>query len=74
MNFYGLTRLVNSSPEGLTEGFDDYSTRSESMTRQVPGQGFEQAMMLYISDLLQSFVKSLRQSLIIIYKMPLSAS
>ena len=44
------------------------------MTRQVPGQGFEQAMMLFISDLLQSFLKSLRQSLIIILNMPLSAS
>ena len=31
-------------------------------------------MMLCISDLLQSFLKSIRQSLIIIHKMPLSAS
>ena len=59
MNFYGLIRLANSLPKGLMEGFDDY---------------FEQAMMLYISDLLQSFLKSFRQSLIIILKVPLSAS
>ena len=55
MNFYGLIRLVNSSPEELAEDFDDYLTWSEYMTRQVPWEGFEQAMMLYISDLLQYF-------------------
>ena len=33
-NFNGFIRLVNSSPEGLTEGFDaDYLTWSESMIR-----------------------------------------
>ena len=74
MNFYGLIRLVDSSPEGLTEDFGDYLTWSEYMTGQVPGQGFEQAMMFYISDLLQYFFKSFRQSLITILKMPLGAS
>jgi len=31
INFYGLIRLVNSSPEGLTEAFGDYLTGSEYM-------------------------------------------
>ena len=32
MNFYGLVRLVNASPEGLTEFFGDYLTQSEYRT------------------------------------------
>ena len=33
INFYGFTRLVNSSPEELMEVFGDYLTGSEYMVR-----------------------------------------
>ena len=47
---------------------------TEVSTLLIVTQGFEQAMMLYISDLLQYFFKSFRQLLITILKMPLDAS